>query len=627
MKQCDFYPEATSMTLAEYGIIDFKYLDSKGWQYTMEVAVRKKIFKITDADQGNVKIHLYDPVKGAAEEDISSLKAYSYNLVNGAVEKVKLTNKEYFKKRLNNYWVEMSFAIPNVQEGSVIEYTYVKTSDYLHNLTTWYFQSDIPVAHSEIRFTIPEYFNYQVSQVGTVFSAEDQTDTKRQAFTYKWQQRGVYGQTESGTGTFESNSKYRRLVINNIPPVEEEPYMNNKSDVINRLQFQLVSVKMPNSIMEVVAGSYDKFNSELWSSSDFGDRLKNGNFMKEMKDQLAGESAVNKAQSIYAYISNHFSWNEVYGYLSSKAGRMAYSKAEGSVADINLTLIAVLREFGLDAYPVILSTRGNGTVHPVYPSYDEFNYVIGAVRIDDNLYLCDASSKLPFGEIPIRCRNGRGWLVSENGGKWIDLKNNSRYTETVMLKTEISEDIITTHVAQNKKGYSALGTIGMIRKDNIENYSKGLENKFSDYELENFEISDLVAGKPVTLEYDISKDNEDSDIMYIQPVTVGSITSNPFTREERKSMVDLPYQESYRVISQITVPEGYDAQLPETMRIGLPNNGGHFIYSCSKNGNMITTSSNVAIKQTLFSPQEYPVLKRFYEIVVEKNQEFIVLSK
>ena len=494
LEKCEFYPEAKSMVLGEYGNLSFSYSDDYGWKYEMEVTVRKKIFKITDSDQANVKISLYEPVKGSAKEEITGIKSYTYNIVDGKIEREKLDNSEYYTKRINDYWVEISFAIPNVKEGSVIEYTYRKTSDYLYNLTTWYFQSDIPTAHSEFRFTIPEYFNYQASQLGNVYLGENENKTRPEKFTYKWEVQEAMGNVRKGTGTLESNSKWRRMVLRNIPPIEDEPFMNNRSDVPSRLEFQLMSTNFPNSVMKVVAGSYQKFNHELLTSSSFGDRLKNGNFVKSLENSLQGKSPLEKGQFIYTHISKHFDWNKSYNFMSSQAGRPAYNKKSGNVADINLTLVAALREFDLQAFPVILSTRGHGTVHPIYPSYDDFNYVIAAIIVDGKLITCDATSGLPFGQLPLKCRNGNGWLVNNGGGKWLDLKANSRYVETTVIKIEIKEgdgDLV-THVQQREADYAAHSLLSKIRNSSEEEYSKTISAAFSDAEVKNFHIRKLI---------------------------------------------------------------------------------------------------------------------------------------
>ncbi|TRX51408.1 DUF3857 domain-containing protein [Fulvivirga sp. M361] len=627
LEKCEFYPEAKSMVLGEYGDLSFYYTDDHGWKYEMEVTVRKKIFKITDGDQANVKISLYEPVKGSAKEEITGIKSYTYNEVDGKIEREKLDNSEYYTKRISDYWVEISFAIPNVKEGSVIEYTYRKTSDYLYNLTTWYFQSDIPTAHSEFRFTIPEYFNYQASQLGNVYLGENENKTKPEKFTYKWEVQEAMGNVRKGTGTLESNSKWRRMVLRNIPPIEDEPFMNNRSDVPSRLEFQLMSTNFPNSVMKVVAGSYQKFNNELLTSSSFGDRLKNGNFVKSLENSLQGKSPLEKGQSIYTHISKHFDWNKSYNFMSSQAGRPAYNKKSGNVADINLTLVAALREFDLQAFPVILSTRGHGTAHPIYPSYDDFNYVIAVIIVDGKLITCDATSGLPFGQLPLKCRNGNGWLVNDGGGKWLDLKANSKYVETTVIKTEIKEGELVTHVQQREADYAAHSFLRKIRNSSEEEYSKTISAAFSDAEVKNFHVSEIDLSQPVEIEYDVVREGNDADVIYIQPIITGSIQSCPFTRESRTSHIDFPYTQSRRVLAQITIPEGYQAELPEAAIYKLPDGAGAFIFNVQQQGDQVHVVSTLTIKKTMFSTEEYTSLKRFYEMVSNKNQELIVLSR
>jgi hypothetical protein len=627
LEKCEFYPEATSMVLAEYGDLSFIYNDNDGWKYKMDVAVRKKIFKITDADQGNVKIRVYQPEKGTSEEEINSLKAFVYNIVNGKIEKEKLSNDEKFTTRLSENWVEVSFAIPNIKEGSVIEYSYTKVSDYITNLATWYFQSDIPTAHSEFRFLIPEYFNYQLSQQGNVYSTETERDNRPQTFTYKWETTGKFGQKEKGTGTWNSASQWQMITMKDVPPMEEEPYMNNRSDIPSRLQFQLVTVKMPNSPIQTVAGDYSKFNNEMLTHSGMGDRIKNGNFVKELESQLTGKNQIEKATYVYNHIANHFSWNEIYTFLASDAGRPAYNKKEGNVAEINLSLIAALKEFGINAYPVILSTRGSGTVHPVYPSYDDFNYVIAGIEIEGKIIFADASTRLPLGMLPTRCRNGNGWMVMEPAGKWINLKSGSMFEETTMLNMEFVDGAGKTHVTQRKSGYSGYNAVRKIKASSEEEYSESLSSSLTDASIENLKLSELSYDAPVNLEYDIINEDMNSDILYIQPMLTGAITENPFKRESRMSPIDFAYSQSYRVIAQITVPEGYTAELPQPAAFRLPENGGSFSYNVSQNGDKISVISTFNLSKSYFSVTEYPTLKQFYQLVADKNQEVITLKK
>jgi len=631
LKECSFYPEAKSMILSEYGDLNFRYENDNGWKYQMDVAVRKKIFKITDADQGNIKIQLYEPLKGSAKEEIRSLKAYSYNLVDGKIERDKLKGSEFFEKRLNDYWIEVSFAIPGILDGTVIEYSYTKESDYLNNLSKWHFQSDIPTARSEFRTTIPDYFNYQISQVGNVYETDYEEGNKRESFTIRWEadidDNIMSGGSRQRSSSIVTQSKTRRFVVENVPPVETEPFMNNKADVPSRVEFQLISTKFPNGKINYVAGSYEKFNNELLDRSSFGKRLENGNFIKSYLESNSFTSEQQKASKIYHHIANKIAWNDVYSLSSSEAGKSTYKEEVGSVAAINLTLIAALREAGINSYPVILSTRGHGTIHPIYPSYEDFNYVIAAVEIEGSVYLCDGSSKLPFGMIPLKCRNGQGWLVKESGGSWVNMKTSSEYKKSTMLITKLEGDSLITDVALRETGYAAYNTMKNIKANSESEFIKEFKNNYTDAKVSQMKLSEINLSEPMNIKYTVSKELNGANIIYIQPVSEGSIMQNPFSRETRVSPIDFAFQQSYRVVAQINIPEGYTAELPEPTMVRLPDNKGSFVYNVNQNGSIINVVSQLKLSTTDFSVQEYSFLKKFYQMVADKNQEMIVLSQ
>ena len=67
-------------------------------------------------------------------------------------------------------------------------------------------------------------------------------------------------------------------------------------------------------------------------------------------------------------------------------------------------------------------------MHPVYPNYSDFNYVIAVVNIEGKEYFLDATSRLPFGILPVKCYNGQGWKASLSNPDWVNLKNGKHYT-------------------------------------------------------------------------------------------------------------------------------------------------------------------------------------------------------
>lgn len=624
LKECSFEPDANSMVLSNTGYLRFQYNDSKGgFQYRLEISKRIKVFNKLDKDIANVSIVIYDPERGSDKESVSNIKGFTYNLQDGKIVKTKLTNSEEYTTRISEYRSELSFAMPDVQDGSVIEYKYTLISDYISNLYNWHFQDHLPVAFSRFDCIIPEYFNYQNSQMGTYVTLDIDQEKVEESFIYSWESSGSLGKTEKGKSTMKSSSNRTIFTGRNIPAIQTEPYMNNRPDVPTRLEYQLMSIKLPYQAIKPIAGDYDQFNKTIMNWESFGKTLNKGNFSKDLLSTM-NTTGLELAQNIYTHVQNHFTFDGSYGFTSSSAGRKAYNEGTGSVPQVNLTLIAMLREAGLKANPIILSTRGHGIPHPIYPNYEDFNYVIACVELDQGMALLDATSTQPFGSLPVRCLNGQGWLASENGGKWIDLKQKSRHSIADLAVINIDDEGIHSSHHMKFSGYAAVQEKKDFDPDQEEQYIESLAAQYNDAEIEEFSVDNNQSDFRIS--FNTNQEEDLGEVIYLQPIQSQMITSNPFKRETRQSLVDFPYLISKSMIVKITIPEGYTVELPEPTMLALPENGGRFSYNATQLGKAISIVSKFKLNQTTFTPDEYLGLKQFYDLVAKKNTEMIVLK-
>ncbi|MEM6299150.1 MAG: hypothetical protein AAF740_10735, partial [Bacteroidota bacterium] len=424
-----------------------------------------------------------------------------------------------------------------------------------------------------------------------------------------------------------SNSKHFVYIGKDILPVEDEPYMANPDDAYARTEFQLLWIQYPQQEREVIAGNYERTNQELITSPSFGQQLKKGKFAEELVS--ASASLEEKVSTVYKYVINNTSWNNFSGIRSSSVGKPLFKSGEGTIADINLTLTAGLRAVEVDAHPVILSTRGHGRPHPIYPSYDDFNYVITAIRTNEGLMLLDASTGLPPNVLPTKCLNGQGWMVTPEGGQWISLKTNSLYETTNMTTLQLEGGQLKAEVKVQDKGYSAIPKNIALLREGKEELEKSVTEQNEDWKLDQFSCPDEPEDlQEIQYEFKLAQEvEEDADVLYIQPLAYGVTTENPFKRETRQSNVEFPCPESEKLLFTFIIPEGYEAELPESAAVALPNNGGLFRYNAAQSGNKITILSSFSRTQNDFSPAEYPGLKEFYRLMVEKNQQMIVLTK
>ena len=111
------------------------------------------------------KLYLY--VEDEPEE-VSKIRAYTYNLVGGEVEETKLDRKQIFDKELSRRFNEVSFTMPKVNKGSVIDIYYKLRSPYFFNIEELKFQFDIPAEKITATISTPEEFIFKVIPKGNV---------------------------------------------------------------------------------------------------------------------------------------------------------------------------------------------------------------------------------------------------------------------------------------------------------------------------------------------------------------------------------------------------------------------------------------------------------------------------
>ena len=68
--------------------------------------------------------------------------------------------------------------------------------------------------------------------------------------------------------------------------------------------------------------------------------------------------------------------------MTSKTAKEFLNTRTGNAANINLFLCSMLNEAGIQASPVLLSTRDHGKILKDYPFQQFINYVIVLAKID-----------------------------------------------------------------------------------------------------------------------------------------------------------------------------------------------------------------------------------------------------
>lgn len=629
---------APAAILYKKGTTSFDF-DSQGhWIITTDVAVRLKIYNKDGYKYATVEVPYYEGTASDREEVYFS-DVVTYNLSGGKIEKTKLTDESEFVEKTNNKWKTRKVILPNVKEGSVIEYHYIIKSPYITSLRDWYFQYNIPVNKIEYAVHIPHFFTYN-RILSPYVPVKEITETKKQTKRFSDPStKGGYGQSTSvaqtQTGSIAFYETRRTYTAENVPPMSNEGYVDNIANYRSFVKHELSSTHFPGDSEKKYATDWNAVAKSIYSDLNFGKELAATDyFATDVNEILKGKTQRSEIIStLLDHVKNKMTWNEEYGYLTKKGLKKAYTDNTGNVAEINLMLVSMLRYAGLNANPILISTRDNG--HVTFVNRDQFNYVIVGVEAQNGVVYLDATSKNATPNIlPIRDLNGTGRLIKENlTTTEVDLTPaiNSKESALVMAKIE-GDGTVTGQVKTQYFDYNAYWYRENNLKQSKESYTEKLENKFGNAQISGLEITSNDFNQPVVESFAFtSKDLCDviGGKIYISPMLFYTLSENPFKQENRSYPVDFvfPHQDKYLIT--ITIPEGYTVEsIPQPVLLTVRDNIGSFKFNIAVNqANQIQVSVTSDINFARVNPEYYETIKEYYANMVKKQTEKIILVK
>lgn len=625
---------AGAVVLGDYGSSRIDYNQAQGLHIVFTRHTRIKIFNSSGYDVANVYVNLYRV--GNKEEDISQIKGYTYNLEDGKVVKTKLKNDNKFQESYSDNLNRAKFTLPNVKEGSVIEYSYRVTSEFLSYLRDWEFQREIPTAWSEYKVTIPEYFHYNQLARGYHPLAVNERSTSSGSFHFNNKERtgDRVTQTEMSHSSLDFQQLVQRWAAQDVPALTEEPYITTMNDYVTQIVFELSSINVPGQSYQDFSSSWEEVDKELMDHTFFGDLLSHTQSVRKTAEEIvAGATSPHeKMVRLYNYVRDHVRWNETSRLVGSQSLKKTLSEGTGNSADANLLLIALLREAGLSAHPVALSTRNHGIVLEPFPRINQLNYVIAQVQIGETTQLLDATDPTcPYNLLPLRCLNDRGRIVGPLvTDPWVPLQSATPSAHMVMANLSIQDNQLVGEVVRSSAQYDALRVRKKIAsfssQDNFITNVKQSQPGIQHYELAQAEA--LEESLKETMEVAFSNGLQQAGkVLYVDPFVIES-EENPFKSTTRTYPVDYPHLTRRLYILNLTVPEGYAIdELPEALSIALPNDGGTYRFAVTQRGNTVQINSQLNITKTRFYAQEYAALKLFHQQMADKQREQIVLMK
>jgi Domain of Unknown Function with PDB structure (DUF3857) len=594
---------ADAVVLAAKGRLSVEY-NFDGFKLHRHVLRRVKLLKKSSFDsEGNISI----PYRTDGNfEDIWKLSAA---VVQPDGTRQELSKKDFFNEKTTAQITTRKFAFPNLQEGSIIEYEFeMITKERLYQLYDWYFQENIPVRHSELSLSFPSLLTY--------------------AFLFKGQENL---KLDDNGGT--------KFYADSLPALRPEAYITTMNDYLTQVTFQLSKITQNSGETEERLSTWDILARELWTNRGMGEHFNvRGNYVdvwRAVKPLLAtAQSDDEKIKIVSDFLSKNMN-SETLSAFSNASPNEAFKKRKGNSGVVNMMLLACLSEAGVKASPILISTRGNGKPIIIYPIVDQFDHLACYIDRGDKSFIVDVGNEYrPIGMPRIQALNGQGWILDLNKPRWVPIVA-PLSTEASLATFKLNEEgTLTGSIVSSFQGYAAVNERTDAAKDDNSHATvkKALTKDFPDIKIENIAITNLNnLAEPFKRTVNCvipSAATTTGKLIYIKPTLKTGFDENPFKQANRAYPVEFshPFRNNFSL--NLTIPDGFVVEeLPKSIRMKLPNNGGTFQYASSVNGNVVQLVMKIQIDQLRFEPDDYALVKAFFGQIATKSAEQIVLKK
>jgi hypothetical protein len=314
----------------------------------------------------------------------------------------------------------------------------------------------------------------------------------------------------------------------------------------------------------------------------------------------------------------------------------AWSNKKGNTGDINFILINLLRTAKINANPILVSSHENGIINEQTPEYDQFDKVMAYVKINQQIYVLDASDKNAMPNVvPWEVMFTKGIVLEKEGSKpweWCSLWNeNQIFNNVVVLNADIDPDGM-------MKGTSTIYSLGYSRSDRISSLHSGKEKFIEKYYANaNPEIKidsvtfDNEAIDTLALVQHISftqNPNSTGDYRFFKTNLFTGYEINPFTSNFRFSDIFFGANQKFTLVVNVNLPEGYNLEgLPKNTTLMMPDTSILFRRLVQGGDGRFSMRTTIEFKKPYYKVTDYDYFREFYKTFFDLLNEQVVIRK
>ena len=524
------------------------------------------------------------------DESVEDIKATAFNLENGKVVKTSLKKSDVVWTKVDEHHFLAEFTVPNVKEGTVVEYEYRIHSQLFWELRDWYAQCEIPVVYAKLDMNIPNFLIFNIEDHGI------------QRLTYTCTVGTLKYKVESDplASPMSVSTNHYVYIGRDLAGMPKDDYVWNVQDYCAGITAELRQYRLRGMNQMDYARTWEQIDEMILNSDDLGLRLNDRSPLAAALKEAGTDGITDLRERVAAVcrvVMDKVKWNGKYELCPAPTAE-TLQKGEGTNADINLLLIQSLRDAGLTAAPVLLRSRDQGQLPYNFPTISKLTtFVVGVilptggrVYIDASTLRSATSGDASFAKnshpsaLPDLLLVERARMVQKGKkGEWVNLQKVVKLEQTVTIDAQLAADGTLTGKQLTSWGPVAVSPFG--------GRTAGAE---SDFALKG----EVTAGQ-----------------ISFCPFPDGML-ANPFTAETRRMPVEFPHTGTRRIVANIVLPEGYALDgSPRNAAVSTPDKSIEGRIRTTLSEGRIQMSCQLTVNKITHSEKDYADLRQLFDML------------
>ena len=538
-------------------------------------------------------------------------------------------------KNRSNGIEDVSFTLPDVKVGSILEYRYQVRYDRYEQGPDWKIQQPYFVRRAHYAFTPAEQILRSTS-AGMTGAVTDSALTDH---------RGIFMTDVVSTASLPAGAAVHKdamerytVDVADVPAIPNDPFAPVPAGQAYEVSFFYTSTSDARDFWQKEMGAWMKLVNGYTASSSV--------LQHALEEIVAPSDApAEKAKKIFVYVqrfeNTDFNANGIPNIDSDwiprgRVERLLDTK-KGSSNQLALLYLALTRAAGLNARPVRIASRSHRLFSAAYMSVDQLDSVVIGLTIDGKETFADPGTKMaPYATLH--------WAHAGAGG--VAMADNK--VELLVTPLEKNSDNLTLHVGtlnlDTKGALSGTLKVAFTGQKAIELRQLGLTTGQDAVTkaVDQLLASSVAAGVSAKVDHIAYLDDPAHQLLAVVNVS-GSLAAtngrielpraffessetNPFPAESRETPVDARYPSQEQ--EQITYTLASGLSLKDKPQDDVAKYEPNAVYQLkAKADGSTVVSTRVLVRGfTLLDQKDYSGLSDFYQKVVKYDQERIVVG-